>query len=78
MRHFSEGMTDIWNRLERGDTSAPIAALRTAREEMDRAVLAAYGWSDLNPTDTQAIVARLRVLNAERAAEEARASTKEK
>ena len=38
---------------------------------MDRAVLAAYGWSDLAPDDKDPILTRLRKLNAQRAAEEA-------
>lgn len=51
-----------------------INELRRLRDAMDRAVLAAYGWSDLEPTDKDAIIRRLRKLNAERAAEEAAAA----
>ena len=39
---------------------------------MDRAVLDAYGWSDLNPEDSAQILTRLRKLNAKRAKEEAK------
>ncbi len=38
---------------------------------MDRAVLEAYGWSDLSPDDKEPILRRLRKLNAQRAREEA-------
>ena len=76
MRKFGEGMTRVWNRLMDPDHAdhhdADIDRLRALRDAMDRAVLAAYGWSDLEPTDTAAIVRRLRALNVERAAEEAR------
>ncbi|WP_298807861.1 DNA methyltransferase [uncultured Sphingomonas sp.] len=40
----NQGMTPTYNRFHRGDD---IAALRTLHDEMDRAVLAAYGWHDL-------------------------------
>ena len=73
MRRFGEGMTKIWNRLlDEGETDPEILQLRTLRDTMDRAVLAAYGWSDVDPTDTPTIVTRLRALNAARAAEEKR------
>lgn len=73
MLHFDEGMTKIWNRLLAPDeTDLGVLRLRELRDTMDRAVLDAYGWSDLSPDDTPAIVKRLRALNAERAAEEKR------
>ena len=73
MRRFGEGMTKIWNRLlDEGETDPEILKLRVLRDTMDRAVLDAYGWSDLDPTDTPTIVTRLRALNAARAAEEKR------
>src|SRR5262249_49443544 len=43
-----EGLTKTYNRLHaRGDTSADIARLRALHVEMDQAVVAAYGWNDL-------------------------------
>lgn len=73
MRRFGEGMTKIWNRLlSEEETYSEILRLRALREEMDQAVLAAYHWPELSPTDTAEIVTRLRALNAERAAEEKR------
>jgi hypothetical protein len=48
-----------------------VAVLRQLHDELDTAVLAAYGWSDLAPTDTDALLDRLVALNLERAAEEA-------
>jgi hypothetical protein len=52
-----------------------VAVLRQLHDELDTAVLAAYGWSDLNltnpPTDTDALLDRLVALNAERSREEA-------
>lgn len=48
-----------------------VAVLRQLHDELDTAVLAAYGWSDLAPTATDTLLDRLVALNAERAAEEA-------
>ncbi|MBP7395134.1 MAG: class I SAM-dependent DNA methyltransferase, partial [Zoogloea sp.] len=52
-----------------------VAVLRQLHDELDTAVLAAYGWSDLNltnpPTATDALLDRLVALNAERSREEA-------
>lgn len=48
-----------------------VAVLRQLHDELDTAVLAAYGWSDLAPGDTDTLLERLVALNAERAAEEA-------
>jgi len=48
-----------------------VAVLRQLHDELDAAVLAAYGWSDLAPTDTDALLDRVVALNLERAAEEA-------
>jgi len=68
-----QGMTAVWNRLvDPGCVDPAIEELRRLRDRMDRAVLDAYGWSDLEPTDKDAILARLRKLNARRAAEERR------
>lgn len=45
----SVGMTDLMNVLhDRGEKSEDIARLRALHEEMDQAVAAAYGWSDLD------------------------------
>jgi hypothetical protein len=45
----SEGLTNTYNRFhDRGERSEDIARLRALHEEMDQAVAAAYGWSDLD------------------------------
>lgn len=45
----AEGLTDTYNRFhDRGEQSADIARLRALHVEMDQAVAAAYGWSDLD------------------------------
>jgi hypothetical protein len=46
-----------------------VGVLNTLHDELDAAVLAAYGWDDA--PDDDALLARLVALNAERAAEEA-------
>lgn len=44
-----EGLTQTYNRFhDRGEQSADIARLRALHVEMDQAVAAAYGWSDLD------------------------------
>ncbi len=44
----NEGMTKTYNRFhDRDETAADIERLRELHAEMDRAVLAAYGWHDL-------------------------------
>ena len=49
-----------------------VGILRELHDELDTAVLAAYGWSDLHlPLDTDTLLQRLVELNAQRAAEEA-------
>ena len=48
-----------------------VAVLRQLHDELDTAVLAAYGWPDLAPTATDALLDRLVALNAERSHEEA-------
>ncbi|MBP6036754.1 MAG: class I SAM-dependent DNA methyltransferase, partial [Azonexus sp.] len=48
-----------------------VAVLHQLHDELDTAVLAAYGWSDLAPTATDALLDRLVALNAERSLEEA-------
>jgi hypothetical protein len=48
MQTRQEGLTKTYNRFhDRGEQSADIARLRVLHEEMDQAVAAAYGWSDL-------------------------------
>jgi hypothetical protein len=45
----SGGLTKTYNRIhERGEQSEDIARLRVLHKEMDQAVAAAYGWSDLD------------------------------
>lgn len=48
-----------------------VAVLHQLHDELDAAVLAAYGWSDLTPDDSAALLDRLVTLNTERAREEA-------
>lgn len=49
-----------------------VAVLKSLHDELDAAVLLAYGWADLTlPTDTDTLLVRLVELNAKRAAEEA-------
>ena len=103
MVHNTEGLTKTYNRFhDRYENDAEIAKLRELHDAMDRAVLDAYGWTDI-PTDCEflldyeideetwgnkkkpyryrwpddvrdEVLARLLELNAERAAEETRAS----
>ncbi len=48
-----EGLTKTYNRFHDPDEHAPeILQLRTMHDEMDRAVLDAYGWTDIRPTCT--------------------------
>ncbi len=75
------GMYNVLAKLRNGDPLAAkdktihehglVAVLRQLHDELDTAVLAAYGWSDLAPTATDALLDRLVALNLERAAEEA-------
>lgn len=49
MRHSIEGVTQAYNRFHAPEsTSADIQTLRNLHAEMDQAVAAAYGWTDLN------------------------------
>jgi len=89
MVETNQGLTKTYNALKDPDSVDPrVLELRRLHEAMDRAVLDAYGWSDLevppycagSPEDkaTQkvfedAVVDRLFALNAVRAAEEAKA-----
>jgi len=87
MAERDRGLTATYNQLKDATcTDAPIAELRALHEEMDRAVLAAYGWSDIkvppfaSPTTDawkkeleafeDEVIDRLFALNAERAEDE--------
>jgi hypothetical protein len=49
MQTRQEGLTKTYNRFhDRGEQSADITRLRALHVEMDQAVAAAYGWSDLD------------------------------
>ena len=48
-----------------------VSVLQTLHDELDAAVLAAYGWSDLPASASETLLERLVALNAERAREEA-------
>ena len=48
-----------------------LSVLHTLHAELDAAVIKAYGWPDITPTDSEEILTRLVALNAERAREEA-------
>jgi hypothetical protein len=83
-----QGLTKAYNALKDAASGDPhVLELRRLHEAMDRAVLDAYGWTDLavppycpkNDADRAAlqtfddeVIDRLYVLNAERAREEAR------
>ena len=89
MRKQQVGLTETYNRLKDPDcTEEAIVALRQLHLELDRAVLDAYGWSEVpvpsyttprTPEETRALEAfedevidRLFLLNAERAEAERR------
>ncbi len=85
------GLYNVLDKLRRGESLSAgdkalheqglVSVLRTLHDELDAAVLQAYGWSDLGPvpgTDdaarsawTECLLERLVALNARRAAEEA-------
>jgi len=72
-----EGLTRIYNRAHDypAERSADIGRLRELHVTLDRAVAAAYGWSDLDPLEPSArreILDRLLELNHERYTEEVR------
>jgi hypothetical protein len=85
-----QGLTKTYNALKSRDCTDPrILTLRTLHEDLDRAVLGAYGWTNIEvppfcpmneaeEAQLQAfkdeVIDRLFVLNAERAAEEAAAA----
>jgi MmeI, target recognition domain len=50
MVRTGNGLTEIYNRFhDRSETDSDILKLRELHTTMDRAVLDAYGWTDLNP-----------------------------
>jgi hypothetical protein len=85
------GLYNVLDKLRRGEALSPkekvlheqglVSVLRSLHDELDAAVLAAYGWSDLGLVPwgdeaaravwTEAVLERLVALNARRAAEEA-------
>ena len=89
MLDTQQGLTTTYNLLKDPDCHDPrIEELRRLHEEMDRAVLAAYGWDDIPvppygtpTTDAERraleafedeVIDRLFLLNAERAGQEKR------
>jgi hypothetical protein len=85
-----QGLTQTYNALKDASViAAAVAELRALHEDLDRVVLAAYGWSDIavppfvTPETDEAkkrlesfedeVIDRLFVLNAARAEEEAKA-----
>jgi len=53
MVHYNEGMTKTYNRFHHPEERSPdIIQLRRLHADMDRAVLDAYGWTDI-PTDCE-------------------------
>ncbi len=89
----NQGLTQTYNALKDPRvTEARVVELRRLHEEMDRAVLAAYGWDDLavppyrTTTDTEKkalerfedeVIDRLFALNAKRAEEERAAAARD-
>lgn len=90
MLETEQGLTQTYNALkDPSNTDARVGGLRVLHEDLDRAVLAAYGWSDIpvppfvTPETDDAkkrlesfedeVIDRLFVLNASRAEEEAKA-----
>jgi len=65
------GLTKLWNLvLDPANTDEDIVMLRGLKADMDRAVLKAYGWPEVEASDGKEIVRRLRRLNAARARRE--------
>jgi hypothetical protein len=83
--HADLTLTSMYNVLEQLRTGAPlntkdklvhdqglVGVLKSLHDELDTAVLAAYGWADLVlPADTETLLQRLVALNAQRCSEEA-------
>ena len=74
MLKYDIGMTETWNRLTEEINpyyhSEEVIAIRNKRYIMDKIVLSAYGWKDLELSNTKEIITRLRMLNIERHQEE--------
>ncbi len=81
------GVYNVLSKLRSGETLSPaeralhenglVSVLRTLHDELDAAVLQAYGWADLNlPADTDELLVRLVELNQKRANEEAAGSVR--
>ena len=79
MSSTNQGLTKTYNALkDPNNTTPPILELRLLHEVVDRAVLSAYGWNDIEvpPYETRSqifedeVIDRLFVLNAARAEEE--------
>jgi hypothetical protein len=78
MASRDEGLTATYNRFHDSDeNSADIQKLRQLHVEMDNAVAAAYGWSELDLGHGE-VLARLLKLNHERYAEEVKQGLHEK
>lgn len=83
--HDDVTLTALYNVLEKMRSGEPltakdkvvhehglVAVLKSLHDELDAAVLQAYGWGDLTlPADTDTALSRLVALNARRASEEA-------
>ena len=76
------GMYNVLEKLRSGEAltaaernlneNALVSVLQSLHDELDAAVLAAYGWGDLSlPTDTETLLFRLVELNTKRTTEEA-------
>jgi hypothetical protein len=90
------GLYNVLDKLRRNQPLTPadkslhehglVSVLRTLHDELDAAVLEAYGWSDLGPVPwadeaargawTESLLERLVALNAKRAAEEAQGTVR--
>jgi len=83
-KHATLTLTGMYNVLQKIRAFEPLTAkdkaiheqgllsvLQTLHDELDTAVLDAYGWSDLKVSDSETILERLVALNSERAREEA-------
>jgi hypothetical protein len=90
------GLYNVLEKLRRGEPLSAkdktlheqglVSVLQSLHDELDAAVLAAYGWSDLGPVPwgddaaraawTEALLLRLVALNAQRAAEEAQGTVR--
>ncbi len=75
------GMYNVLAKIRAGETLTAkdkliheqglVSVLQTLHDELDAAVLAAYGWADLKVTDSETLLERLVALNTERTREEA-------